>query len=287
MWNNQGGYGDQGGGYMNSPQGQGGNFSSPQGQGGSQQKQARSRAQNIMPVTVAQILMATAEDEKFLVDGVELHQVTIVGIVRTVSESATRLDYQIDDMTGPPIEVRQFLDSDDQAEDQDRVAPMRENMYVRVCGNVRAFGGKRSLVSFRMLPVLDMNELTAHMLEVFHSHLALTKGAPTAAAGAQNQNQSTAGPGNAVNKQASFNAGPAFGNNMQTDANGLTAVQAQVHNIIKGCVDETGVSIQIIMDNLGGMPEKAIREAVDFLSGEGHIYSTIDDEHFKSTDSMD
>ena len=27
------------------------------------------------------------------------------------------------------------------------------------------------------------------------------------------------------------------------------------------------------------------RDAIEFLSGEGHIYSTIDDEHFKSTDS--
>ncbi len=29
------------------------------------------------------------------------------------------------------------------------------------------------------------------------------------------------------------------------------------------------------------------REAVEFLSSEGHIYSTIDDEHYKSTDSGD
>jgi len=28
------------------------------------------------------------------------------------------------------------------------------------------------------------------------------------------------------------------------------------------------------------------RDAVEFLSSEGHIYSTIDDEHYKATDSM-
>ena len=27
------------------------------------------------------------------------------------------------------------------------------------------------------------------------------------------------------------------------------------------------------------------RQAVDFLSNEGHIYSTVDDDHFKSTDA--
>lgn len=30
----------------------------------------------------------------------------------------------------------------------------------------------------------------------------------------------------------------------------------------------------------------AFREAVEFLSSEGHIYSTIDDDHYKATDSM-
>ena len=28
-----------------------------------------------------------------------------------------------------------------------------------------------------------------------------------------------------------------------------------------------------------------VREALEWLSGEGHVYSTIDDDHFKSTDS--
>ena len=52
---------------------------------------------------------------------------------------------------------------------------MRENTHVRVFGSVRAFGGKRSLMAFRMYQLVDMNELTTHLLEVIHSHLALTK----------------------------------------------------------------------------------------------------------------
>lgn len=52
---------------------------------------------------------------------------------------------------------------------------MQENTYVRVCGHVRSFGGKRSVVAFKMTPVTDMNELTCHMLEVIHSHAALAQ----------------------------------------------------------------------------------------------------------------
>ena len=35
-----------------------------------------------------------------------------MGIIKSVAESATRIDYEIEDMTGPPIEVKQFVDND-------------------------------------------------------------------------------------------------------------------------------------------------------------------------------
>jgi hypothetical protein len=39
-------------------------------------------------------------------------QVVLVGLVRSANETTTRLDYTVDDMTGPPLEVRQFVDND-------------------------------------------------------------------------------------------------------------------------------------------------------------------------------
>ena len=35
----------------------------------------------------------------------------------------------------------------------------------------------------------------------------------------------------------------------------------------------------------GKMSKKEVDAALDYLSGEGHIYSTIDDDHFKALDS--
>ena len=32
------------------------------------------------------------------------------------------------------------------------------------------------------------------------------------------------------------------------------------------------------------MSKSEMDSAIDYLSNEGHIYSTVDDEHFKSTD---
>merc|ERR1719187_1739064 len=59
----------------------------------------------MLPCTISNIVNAKQEDDRFLDDGIDLHQVTTVGIVRAVKESATRLDYELDDMTGPILDV--------------------------------------------------------------------------------------------------------------------------------------------------------------------------------------
>lgn len=269
MWNNQGGGYDQGtggggggGGYM-SP----GGFGTPQA---SQDKKQRNRAQNLLPVTVAEILNATQNDDKFFTGDIEVSQITIIGLVKSVSETNTRIDYHVEDMSGPPLEVKQFVDNDEGTPDAERVQAMQENTYVRVCGHVRSFGGKRSVVAFKMTPVTDMNELTCHMLEVIHSHAALAQ--------QQSTTNGTSDPGNNTTKAGGDSSG-------FSTVSGLTATQNQVHVIIRNNNTEQGANIENVCKQLRGVPEKAIREAVEFLSSEGHIYSTIDEDHYKATDS--
>lgn len=271
MWGNQDSGpaygGDQGGGYLNSP-----GFGSPQGGG---EKKNRQRAQHIMPCTVAQIHSATHTDDRFLIDNIELHQVTVVGLVKTVKESSTRIDYELDDMTGKSLEVRQFLDQDENTPDEERIVAMRENMYVRAHGHVRAFQDKRSITAFKVLAVEDPNEITSHMLEVIQAHVALTRGT------------SMSGPAQATYGGATGTTADTTGGYLGARPDqGLTTVQDQVLNNIGKSMDEQGVSINFLSERMRGVPQHAIREAVEFLSSEGHIYSTIDDEHFKSTESM-
>ncbi|KAJ8306217.1 hypothetical protein KUTeg_016762 [Tegillarca granosa] len=75
-------------------------------------RQKRQRAQSLLPVTIAELLNATQNEDKFYTGDIEISQITMVGLVRSVKESPTRLDYEIDDMTGPPLEVKQFVDND-------------------------------------------------------------------------------------------------------------------------------------------------------------------------------
>lgn len=43
------------------------------------------------------------------------------------------------------------------------------NTYVRICGMLRSFGGKRSVHAHKITPITDMNELSCHLLEVVYA----------------------------------------------------------------------------------------------------------------------
>ena len=65
--------------------------------------------------------------------------------------------------------------SKENAEEQVQPNVLGENTYVKVIGNIRTFGGKRSIAPFKIKPITDMNDLTLHMLETVHTHMLLTK----------------------------------------------------------------------------------------------------------------
>ncbi|XP_063968171.1 replication protein A 32 kDa subunit-B-like [Lytechinus pictus] len=288
MFNNQGGFdgygndhGGMGGGGFNSPGGFNtpGGFNSP-GVGSSQTK--AKRAQKIIPCNIAQIMQATQNENDFKIGDVEIHQVCIVAVIRKAEMSATNIVYEVDDMSGPVMEIRQWIDSDESSMDQQPTVH-EENTYIKVSGNVRAFGGKRSIGPFRIAPISDLNQITMHMAEVVQAHMLLSK-----MANAQNGNIS----GGSMNQnqyrtpvKGGMMGGDMMGGGMMAPNNGLNNVQTQIHQLITSCHDEEGISMDYLSTQLKGISRDSIRKAVEFLSSEGHIYSTIDDDHFKSTES--
>ncbi|XP_033837341.2 replication protein A 32 kDa subunit [Periophthalmus magnuspinnatus] len=278
MWN-QGGYADttMAGGYTQSP----GGFASPSlTQGG--EKKGRTRATQIIPCTVSQLMSASQADESFKVGDVEVAQVTIVGIIRSTDKSMTNIQYKVDDMTGAPMDVKQWVDTEDPGVDSTVLPP---GTYVKVSGNLRSFQNHRSVVAFSVRPLEDMNEITSHMLEVVHAHMALCKPQSMTNAGGMNSSITAMSRTNVGNMGTMGGIGGGYpgANNMAN--NGLSASQNQVLSLIRSCPDQQGISIQDIKQRLSGMSINIIKQAVEFLSNEGHIFSTIDEDHYKSTDN--
>lgn len=275
MWN-QGGYNESStvGGYTQSP----GGFASPAlSQGG--EKKGRTRATQIIPCTVSQLMSASQADEAFKVGDVEVAQVTIVGIIRSTDKSMTNIQYKVDDMTGAPMDVKQWVDTEDPSVDNTVLPP---GTYVKVSGNLRSFQNHRSVVAFSVRTLEDMNEITSHMLEVVQAHMALSK--PQNMSGAGGGMSSNATPMSRPGKES---PGGSYAGANDMVNNGLSANQNQVLSLIRGCPDPQGISIQDLKQRLSVMSLAVIKQAVEFLSNEGHIFSTIDEDHFKSTDSDD
>ncbi|KAL7393065.1 hypothetical protein ABVT39_006032 [Epinephelus coioides] len=270
----RGGYSESGvgGGYTQSP----GGFASPAAsQGG--EKKGRTRANQIIPCTVSQLMSASQADEAFKVGEVEVAQVTIVGIIRATDKSMTNIQYKVDDMTGAPMDVKQWVDTEDPSVDSTVLPP---GTYVKVSGNLRSFQNHRSVVAFSVRPLEDMNEITSHMLEVVQAHMMLSKSQTMS--GAKGGMSSDIKP---MSRPGMDSMGSSYAGGMDMTNNGLSANQNQVLSLIRGCPDQQGISIQDLKQRLGTMSLAAIKQAVEFLSNEGHIFSTIDEDHFKSTDS--
>lgn len=245
--------------------GGGGGFDNKQASPGSKNKGGnQGKCETLMPVTIAMLLKAQHDPagDTFKYDENEIHLVTFIGRVMDCTEASTSVTYKVDDGTGPPIDARKFITEGE----EDNNSP-KGNGYVKVIGHVRSFNDVRNVIAFSVEPVTNHNAITCHMLDVVAAQLMLKKG------GAMLSN----GGG------GTFNAGNAVvpaGDNLTM---GLTLQQQQVFNALKGSVSDIGMSFSELAGSLQ-MSMGQIKAAVEFLSNEGHIYSTVDDDHFKLTD---
>lgn len=95
--------------------------------------------------------------------------------VMSENPQMTTLTYTVDDGTGT-IDVRVYVDPEAQDDYVHQAsAYWNQGKYYRVTGNLRSFAKRRSLVTNRLIPIEDHNELVHHQLEVIHAHLLRTK----------------------------------------------------------------------------------------------------------------
>ena len=150
-------------------------------------------------------------------------------------------------------------------------------MFITCAG---MFQGVRNIVSFKIEKLKDMNEMTLHLIEVMHAHLAIQKrhlgGGSSSAAGV--------GGGYSYTASSTSTFTPMDTGNMSSIPDqGLSGVQKQVYEIITSYKNDLGISSSEIKAVLPSVSQTEVKKAIDFLADEGHIYSTIDDDHFKST----
>nr|XP_010949432.1 replication protein A 30 kDa subunit [Camelus bactrianus] len=222
---------------------------------------SRVRIQDIVPCCVSQLLTSTLFDNVFKIRGIEISQVSIVGIIRQAEKAANCVLYKIDDMTAKPIEVRQRIGRD---KAKQGVTLLPVGVYAKVFGILRCSAEVKSLEVLKIRILEDMNEFTTHILETVNAHMVLDK-ALQAASG-----QSTpVAPFDMDEAQKHSECHPDF-------------LWKEVLRLIQECPRQEGKSIGELLEELRNLSIGTIKQTINYLTTEGHIYPTVDGEHFKS-----
>ena len=244
--------------------------------------------------------------------------VKLVAAVRSHEERSTNVFIDVEDGTGF-TQIKVWINEGDEcsAITQLRQAASTDHSYIRIIGQVKEYDGQRQIVANDVRPVSSGNELTYHLLEVAHSYEKSIKmqsenanavggggmfngignmaNAPPQAGGmgvaVQGGSGGGMGGGSALNDavvQAIQTMGGEFlaihrmfalycCNNFQSNLN---------HSFISGTIiaeNDSGVHMDRVAQQLSsqGFSEGDVKNAINHLSNEGHIYSTIDEYHFQ------
>ena len=211
-----------------------------------------------------------AQERGLGVNGEEVRNITLLGKIIKASDTATNQVYTLDDGTGTVV-VKQWVDADTQTRRPER---MSSSWASALASTGTSSSSAATPPSSRSASVPSGPQ---------RGHLPLPRGcllqlAQRAAADAK----PAAGTGTAYAAPSSAPASaPAV------DPGGSCVDQAKaIFEGPDGRRDE-GVKIDVVVQQLNGrFTEAQVREAVEHLVNEGHLYSTIDDDHFKSTNLL-
>ncbi|XP_042061717.1 replication protein A 32 kDa subunit A-like isoform X2 [Salvia splendens] len=239
-------------------------------------------AQGLLPLTVKQIREAfQASDDKanFLIDGVSVNNVKLVGLVFEKTERVTDVSFTLDDGTGR-IDCHRWVQ---EVVDTKEMELLSNGTYVKVHGHLKGFQGKKQLIVYSVRSVTDYNEIPNHFAECIYVHCYNTR------TRMQDAPQVTGQMPNLSVNTPSKGYQPTSSNHLQFSAqhnvDAIRGIDKLVLNYMQqpSCIGkESGVHRAELARQLN-VPEHKILEAIASLESEGLVYSTVDEFHYKST----
>jgi len=246
----------------------------------------KTKNQPLVPLTVRQVLeasMTSGDTNEFLVDGVSVGSISLVGQLLSAEELSTTLNYTVDDGTAT-IDLRVWTDKEGNEFIRTQAPTWEKGRYVRVIGTIHQFKNQRSLVSNRLILVEDSNEILFHHLEALQAHLRRQKGRiPSATSTSSTARSTSASTSTSTSTSSTTRMKP---QQPQRSDSGMNELQANIVHLIKQGDPQVGVGLADLVESLNGMStEQEIRDALKFLQDEGTVFTTTDDDHFALTDS--
>ncbi|KAG5225769.1 replication family protein [Salix suchowensis] len=227
----------------------------------------------LFPLTVKQINNLASNDESnFIIDGAEVNNVTIVGRVSHKEDKASEHTFLVDDGTGQ-IECTKWVQ---ESLDTEQMGEILVGMYVRVHGHLRGLQGRRFLNVFSIRPVTDFNEIPSHFIECIYVHFYNTRLRGVTAQPPVANSTSTPLKG--------YQAAPPYQSSVYSSADGLNNVSQMILNFLQqpAYLSTEGAHYDVIARQLN-IPTNKLKEELQILVDNGLIYTTINDDYYKST----
>lgn len=181
---------------------------------------------------------------------------------------STNVAYTIDDSTGV-IEVRLWQNDSDDDSEQVRMlrSALVEGVYVHVYGKVQEYNSVKNITGFSIRPLTDHNEIASHLAHAALTHLQNVRGV---AAHQQPRGAGVDAPVVGFQRSAT---------------NGLTPLQNAIMDVfVQSVSGDNGLSIQEVQRMLpGSYSYQQVQKDIAWMSNEGHLYSTCDDDHYRPT----
>ncbi|KAH8404837.1 hypothetical protein KR222_005363, partial [Zaprionus bogoriensis] len=241
-----------------------GDFNATQTAAGGATKEAS--GEGIISLLIKQVL--DSPEGSFKMFDVTYALVCAVGIVRNIETSSTKITYTLEDHSGR-IDAHYWLEEGDAIKAPDVML----NNYVKVYGSVRSQAGQRVLMVFKLMNVLDPNEVCTHILEALHSRY---KAEDYHLKGDAGTSASAGGSAGGMMPSISASQGSAI-------VAGLDNKQLMVFQAIKNNCSEEGISRRELNAKFSHITPSEMNTILEFMISEGHIYSSIDADHFIST----
>ncbi|KZT52209.1 replication protein A, subunit RPA32 [Calocera cornea HHB12733] len=274
FYNNAGGGG--GGGFNKSPY-------------GSQESPAAGRSRtgthSLRPVTIKQVMESSQAfvEAEWQIDGHDCPSVTFVAQVRNKAQQATNTAFSLEDGTGH-IDARLWADSSDP--DSAAGSEIENDMWVRAQGTIKSFNGKKHVAAQRVRPLTDKLEVYYHYCEALSVHLELTKGPAKGANGAAVNGHAQANGTTNVHADYTMGGGGGGGGN---DYSSMQPLDRAIMQFIESSGSSDGCHITAISRAVGrtvpGATAEQISLALERLSDDGHVYNTVDDNHYQSVNA--
>lgn len=234
---------------------------------GKKQGGGTKRAQSVTPVVICMIKKCMQDE--FTMWSYPTSILKLVCIVRKFDVTSTTVTYGLEDHTGR-INAVLWLEHDSSS--SPNIPVDKENIYVKVFGTLRNKGGEKLIMILKIAPIDQLNELTCHLYEVVHIRVMTEK-----------KSMGLLKSGKTANPSAALAKPKAEISGVAAEEEDMTPIQREVYRFMKLVKSSVGISRNDIIQNFPSHPKKDVDGAVQFLVSEGHIFSTIDHDHFQLT----